>query len=189
MRDAFIGPSDTAESGRASGTGAAVQAAPTVAVVTPRAAMPEAERAKRIRSFAAAYGPLTLSYEKNWDGRVVESVLFTHQNRRIKLPLSMVLDSAKPESLEGYFVVYPAVGSPGKGTVTYKITGSSAVPPAPKQPSTVTTAVEAEPKPATAAGEASAAATTAAVAGAQQAAADRAGRRAGRRGGRGMRGG
>jgi hypothetical protein len=148
--------------------------------------MSDEERAKKVREFAKNYGPLTLAYEKNWDGRVLEWVMFSHKGQSIKMPLSMVLDAPKTKELEGYFVIYPASGSPGKGTVTYKITATSAVPPPPKQPETKAPPPPSEAAAAAAAAAAEAPATAGAQAGGQ---AGRGGRRGGGMMGGGRRGG
>jgi len=159
---------------QAAATPEAAQVASPQATTAPGPAreMPEADRAKKIREFASLYGPVTLCYEKNWDGRILQWVMFTYRGAHIKMPLSMVLDVAKPKELEDYFVIYPASGSPGKGTVTYKITATSAVPPAPKQPEA--------PKPPTPPTVTAAATTAGASASRAGAGSGRGGRRAGR---------
>jgi len=176
-RAARWGETESSTTGGTAPGGSQAAAAPPP-VAPPPAKMSDEERAKRIREFAKDYGPLTLAYEKNWDGRILEWVMFSHKGQNIKMPLSMVLDAAKTKNLEGYFVIYPASGSPGKGTVTYKITATSAVPPPPKQPET-----KAPPPPSEAAVAAAAAAAQApATAGAQGG--GQAGGRGGGRGGR-----
>jgi hypothetical protein len=93
--------------------------------------IPEAERVKKIRDFIAVYGPITIAQEKDWDGRVLEWAVFTYKSMGVKMPLSMIIDAPKPKELEGYFRIYPNVGGFNKGTAQYKITATSAIPPAP----------------------------------------------------------
>jgi hypothetical protein len=81
--------------------------------------IPEVDEAEKVRDFAALYGPVTRLDEKDWDGRVLEWVVFSYdgdnrklQGRTFKLPLSMVVDAPCAEILEGYFPIYAATARP-----------------------------------------------------------------------------
>jgi len=131
----------------AGGGGAAVEAPPAPAPVPAGpVVIPEAERVKKIRAFIAIYGPITIAHEKNWNGYMLEWAVFSHKGQSVKMPLSMIIDAPEPKELEGYFRIYPNVGGFNKGTRQWKITATSAVPPAPVQPG-------AKPKPPAAAAE------------------------------------
>lgn len=78
-------------------------------------ALPTEEvKAERLAAFASKYGAVTQTKVKDWDGREIEFVNFTHQGQKISLPLSMVAEAADPEALEGYFKIYPASAVPRK---------------------------------------------------------------------------
>jgi hypothetical protein len=76
------------------------------------AAVPDIEKLKLIQQFAALYGPVVWVKEKNWDGRIIDWVTFTHKSQGVKLPVSMIYDAStiqkKPwlQLLEGYFGIY-----------------------------------------------------------------------------------
>lgn len=174
MRELRMGGTST--TGTQAPGGAAATPNPALLPITPRT-ISEDERAKKIRAFVEVYGPVTLAYEKDWDGRVVEWLLFTHQGRKVKMPLSMALDVSDPKDLEGYFVIYQSSGNLRKGSLTYEITAASAIPPPPEQPETEVVFEEQPAEP-----------TTAATAGSAPAAGGGGRRGGGRRGG-GRRGG
>jgi hypothetical protein len=170
------GFSDRAAGPIASDSTAAARRAPGAAsaptfVQTEAVQLSEVEKTEKIRAFAAAYGPIQLVQEKNWDDRILNWVTFTHEGKKFKMPLVMIYDAPNPEILEGYFGVYPASGSPGKAVATQTITASSTI------------SVPAEPEPAFQAAEAEAEAAVPAAAGPE----GRRGRgaRGGRRGGMG----
>lgn len=87
--------------------GQAAPAAPPPAKIEARK-MNELEKAKKLKAFSAAYGPVTVAKEKSWDGRELEFVKFRFKGRQIKLPMDMVYDAKQPKDLEGYFEVYSA---------------------------------------------------------------------------------
>ena len=100
--------------GAAAGAGAAAggaqaEATETAPTITPRE-MSETDKAKKLQAFSALYGPVTLVKEKNWDGRELEFVKFSHKNRQVKMPIGLIYDAKEPKALEGYFVVYSTSG-------------------------------------------------------------------------------
>ena len=90
--------------------------------------IPEVDEAEKVRDFAALYGPVTRLDEKDWDGRLLEWVVFTYdgssrklKGRSYKLPLSMVVDAPCAEILEGYFPIYAATARPTGKTISTQI--------------------------------------------------------------------
>jgi len=105
------------------------QAAAAGAAAAPAApsgpALPTEEvKAERLAAFAGKYGPVTQTKVKDWDGREIEFVNFTHQGQKISLPLSMVAEAADPEALEGYFKIYPASAVPRKPASAKQVSAS-----------------------------------------------------------------
>lgn len=84
----------------------------------------EEEKAERLAAFASKYGPVTQSQVKDWDGRNIEFVNFTHQGLKISLPLSMVAEAKDPEAVEGYFKIYPASAVPRRAASTKQVSAS-----------------------------------------------------------------
>jgi hypothetical protein len=79
----------------------------------------EVEKAKKLQEFTAAYGPVKILKEKNWDGRELQYVEFSFKKEACALPIGEVYDAPKPKDLEGYFWIYPASVRKGKAlTVT-----------------------------------------------------------------------
>jgi hypothetical protein len=78
--------------------------------------IPEVDAAAKINDFAALYGPATLIDEETWDGRVLQWVTVSYdldtdylqhlKGRKIKLPLSMIMEAELMEALENYFPIY-----------------------------------------------------------------------------------
>jgi len=120
------GVGGAAPAGAVPGVAPAAAAGAAAAPVGPSGpALPtEEEKAERLAAFAGKYGPVTQSKVKDWDGREVEFVNFTHQGQKTSLPLSMVAEAKDPEALEGYFKVYPASAVPRKAASAKQVSAS-----------------------------------------------------------------
>jgi len=70
----------------------------------------EVQKAAKIQRFAALYGPVAWTKERNWDGRLIEWVTLKHQGRSVKLPVSLIMDARKLSILDGYFWIYNDTG-------------------------------------------------------------------------------
>lgn len=118
---------DPAAAPAAGGAQVAAGAAPAAPVGPSGPPLPtEEEKAERLAAFAGKYGPVTQSQVKDWDGRSIEFVNFTHEGMKISLPLSMVAEAKDPEALEGYFKIYPASAVPRRAASTTQVSASGA---------------------------------------------------------------
>jgi hypothetical protein len=70
----------------------------------------EVQKAAKIQRFAALYGPVAWTKERNWDGRLIEWVMLKHQGRSVKLPASLIMDARRLSILDGYFWIYNDTG-------------------------------------------------------------------------------
>jgi hypothetical protein len=90
----------------------------------------EVDKMKKIRDFAAVFGPTTLIKAQDRNGTELEWVAVTpdsgkEKGRQVVMPLSMLMQPEYPEVLEGYFPIYVRGGRPlgnivSKATVTEK---------------------------------------------------------------------
>ena len=70
----------------------------------------EVQKAAKIQRFAALYGPVVWTKERNWDGRLIEWATLKHQGRSVKLPVSLIMDAQRLSILDGYFWIYNDTG-------------------------------------------------------------------------------